>query len=94
MEYNNKAKLREQNSSRLTDSKKGLAVTKEKGFRSVGGEGGRRGLRGITISSHNIGRPLGRQDCMRRHVITMASYHADSDCSGVRAWGLDNVGEC
>ena len=31
MEYNNKAKLKEQNSSRLTEPKNGLTVTKGKG---------------------------------------------------------------
>ena len=51
VEYNNKAKLKEQNSSRLTDSKKGLAVTKGKRLGRVGEEGRRRGLRGIIIST-------------------------------------------
>ena len=41
MEYNNEAKLKEQNSSRLTDSKKELAVTKGEGWggREKGVEG-------------------------------------------------------
>ena len=39
VEYNSKAKLKEQNSSRLTDSKKGLVLTKGKGW---GGQVGRR----------------------------------------------------
>ena len=53
MKYKNKRKLKEQNSSRLTHSKKGLAVTK--------GEGGRRGLRGVMINTHNVGGARGRQ---------------------------------
>ena len=39
-----RAKLKEQNSSRLTGSKKGLGVTKWKGLGKVGEEEGRRGL--------------------------------------------------
>ena len=54
MEYNNKAKLKEQNSSRLTDSKKGLVVTKGKGAGKDAGEGGRWGLRGIMIGTHGV----------------------------------------
>ena len=53
MEYNNEAKPKEQNSSRLTDSKKGLVVTKGEGCGRV--EGGRRGLRGIMFSTHGLG---------------------------------------
>ena len=54
MEYNSKAKLKEQNSSRLTEPK-GLGITKGKGLKKVGAEGGRRGLRGVMISTHNVG---------------------------------------
>ena len=54
MEYNNKAKLKEQNSSRLTDSKKGLVAAKGEGSVRVGGEGGWRELKGIMISTHNV----------------------------------------
>ena len=61
MEYDNKPKLKEQNSSRLTDSKKGLAITKGKGLGRVGEKGGRKGLRGTIINTYNIGRSLGRQ---------------------------------
>ena len=53
MEYN-KAKLKEQNSSRLTDSKKGLGVTKGEGLEKMDGEGERRGLRGIMINTHGV----------------------------------------
>ena len=77
MEYNNKAKLKEQNSNRLTDSKKGLAVTKGKGLEKVGGEGGRRGIRGIMISTHNTGGWHGEGSiAQRRQVVTLASYYA------------------
>ena len=55
MEYNNKAKLKEQNSSRLRDSKKNLAVTKEKGTGEDGGKGRIRWGKkwGIVISMYN-----------------------------------------
>ena len=53
MEYKNKAKLKEQNSSRLRDSKKGLAVTKGDGM-GEGGRGGRWGFRGIMIGTHGV----------------------------------------
>ena len=49
-----KQKLKEQNSSRLTDSKKGLAVTKGEVWGRAGGEGGKRGLRGIMIRAHDV----------------------------------------
>ena len=69
----------EQNSSRLTDSKKGLVVTK--------GEvrGGRRGLRGIMISTHGVeGGIIGRHVAHGRQVVTV--WHIttlmDSDFSG------------
>ena len=80
MEYNNKAKLKEQNSSRLTDSKKELAVTKGKG---VGGgqvvrEGGRRGLRGIMISTHKVGGTWRRQySTEKTSCDCVASYYTD-----------------
>ena len=54
MEYNNEAKLKELN-SRLRDSKKGLVVTKGEGCGKAGGEGGRRGWRGIMFSTHGVG---------------------------------------
>ena len=46
MEYNNEAKLKEQNSSRLTDSKKGLVVTKGKGTGEGEWEGREKGNKG------------------------------------------------
>ena len=42
VEYNSEAKLKEQNSNRLTDSKKGLALTK----REVGWRGREKGIEG------------------------------------------------
>ena len=56
MGYNSKAELKEQNSSRLTDTKKGLEVTKGEGLGKVGEEGGIRVLRGTILTTHNIGR--------------------------------------
>ena len=98
VEYN-KAKLKEQKSSRLTDSKKGLAVTRGKELGRVGGEGGSRGLRGIMIGTlNNLGAghredsiACGRQVVTLLHLTTLI----DSDCNGggVRG-GLDNMGEC
>ena len=43
MEYKNKGKLKEQNSSRITESKKGLIVTKRKGTGDDGWEGRNKG---------------------------------------------------
>ena len=71
MEYKNKAKLKEQNSSRLTDSKKGLAVTKGKRL-------GRRGLRGIIINTHNIGKSRERLCSVEKTSNNpIASYYAE-----------------
>ena len=53
LEYN-KAKQKEQNSSRLTDFKRGLVVTEGEGCGRAGGEGRRRGLRGIMIGTHGV----------------------------------------
>lgn len=41
--------------------KEGFVVTKGKGLGRIGGEGGRRELRGNIISTPNIGRSWGRQ---------------------------------
>ena len=46
MEYKNKAKLKEQNSSRLTEPKNGLTVTKGKGTGEGGWEGRDKGNKG------------------------------------------------
>ena len=55
MQYNNEAKLKEQNSGRLRDFKKVLVVTKGEGCGRAGGEGGRRGLKGIMFCTHGVG---------------------------------------
>ena len=55
MEYKNKGKLKEQNSSRITEPKNGLTVTKGKGTGEDEWEGRLRRKRGITISTHNVG---------------------------------------
>ena len=85
MECNNKAKLKEQNSSRLTDSKKGLVVTKGEGCERVGGEGGRRGLRGIMFSTHGVRGHRENSVAPRRQIVTL--WHLttlmDSDYNGV-----------
>ena len=73
MAYNNKAKLKEQNGSRLTNSTKGLAITKGKGLGRVGEKGGRKGLRGTIINTYNIGRSLGRQYSRENQLVTL--YH-------------------
>ena len=39
MEYKNKENLKEQNSSRITEPKNGLTVTKGKELRRMGGKG-------------------------------------------------------
>ena len=69
MEYNNEAKLKEQNGSRLTDSKKGLVVTKEEVCGSMGREGGRRGLRGIMFSTHGVGDHGENSVAQRRGIV-------------------------
>ena len=72
MEYNNEAKLKEQNSSRLTNSEKWLAVTKGEGCERAVGEGGRRGLRSIMISTHGVGGDHGEDSvAQRRQVVTL-----------------------
>ena len=87
MEYNNEAKLKEQNGSRLTDSKNELVVTKGEGCGKVGGEGGRRGLRGIMFSTHGVGDHGENSVSQRRDIVDLWQLAAlmDSDCIGV--WG-------
>ena len=58
MECKNKEKLKEQNSSRLTEPKNGLTVTKGKELGRMGGKGGIRAGKkkgGLTISMYNVG---------------------------------------
>ena len=84
MEYNNGAKWKEQNSSRLTDSKKGLAVTKGEGCEKRGEEGGRWGLRGIMFSTHGVGDHGENSVAQRRQRVNL--WHLttlmESDCIG------------
>ena len=51
--------LKKSAGSRLTNSK-GLADTKGEGWRRTGEEGGRRGLRGIMISTHGVEGIMGK----------------------------------
>lgn len=57
MESNNKAKLEEQTSSRLTDTRKGLAVAKEEGeaLRCRGGDWQERANEGRAGSQDSVG---------------------------------------
>ena len=71
MDYNNEAKLKEQNSSRFTEPKNGLTVTKGKGLGRMGGKGGIRGLRGIMTSTHNAGGHREGSIAQRRQVVTL-----------------------
>ena len=85
MECNNEAKLKEQNSSRLRDSKKGLVVNKGVGCGRPGGEGRRRGRWGIMFSTHGMGDHGENSVAQRRHIVNL--WHLttlmDSDCTGV-----------
>ena len=56
LEYDNEAKMKDQNSNRLTDSKNELVVTKGEECGKAGRERGReKGLRGIMFSTHGVG---------------------------------------
>ena len=85
MEYNNEAKLKEQNSSRLRNSKKELVVTKGEGCGRASGEGGRRGLRGIMFCTHGVGDHGENSVSQRRDIVDLWQLAAlmDSDCIGV-----------
>ena len=54
MEYNNEVILKEQKAAD-SGSKKGLEVTKGKGYGRTGGDRWRRGLRFIMFSIHGVG---------------------------------------
>ena len=86
MEFNNEAQLKEQNSSRLRDSKKELVVTKGEGCGRVGEERGRKELRGIMFSTHGVGGHGENIVAQRREIVNL--WHLttlmDSDCIGVR----------
>ena len=71
MECNNEAKLKEQNDSRLRDSENELVVTKGEECGRVGGEGGRRGLRGIMFSTHGVGGQGENSVAQRRHIVDL-----------------------
>ena len=71
MDYNNEAKLKEQNGSRLTDSKKELVVTKGEGCGRAGGVGGRRGLRVIMFGTHGVGGHGENSVAQRRHIVDL-----------------------
>ena len=79
MECNDEAKLKEQNNSRLRDSKKGLVLTKGEGCGRMGGEGGRRGLRGIMISTHGVEGGSWVRQCSteKANSESAASYYTD-----------------
>ena len=85
MEYNNEAKLKEQNGIRIRDSKDDLVVSKGEGCGRACGEGGRRGLRGIMFSTHGVGDHKENTVPQRSHIVDL--WHLttlmDSDCSGV-----------
>ena len=85
MEYNKEAKLREQNGSRLTDSKNELVVTKGKGCGRVGLDRGRRRLRGIMFSTHGVGDHRENSVAQRSHIVHLWHLTAlmDGDCIGV-----------
>ena len=90
-----KQNWRDKTVARLTGSKNGLAVTKGEGWGRVGVEGGRRGLRGIIISTHNIGRSQGRQYSMEKmNKDSIASSYTDGQWLQWGWGGLDNMGEC
>ena len=88
MKHNNEAKLKEQNGSRRADSKNGLVVTKGKGCGRTGGEGWRRGLRGIMFSTHGVGDHGENSVSQRRDIVDLWQLAAlmNSDCIGV--WDL------
>ena len=61
-------------------------VTKAEGCGKVGGEGGRRGLRGIMFSTHGVGDHGENSVAQKRHIVDLWHLAAlmDSDCTGVR----------
>ena len=85
MEYNNEAKLKEQNGRRLIDSKNELVVTKGQGCGRACGEGGRSVLRGIMFSTHGVGVHGENSVSQRRDIMDLRQLAAlmDSDCIGV-----------
>ena len=84
--YNNEANLKEQNGSRLRDSKKGLVVTKEEGCGRVDGEGGRRGLRGIMFSTHGVGGYREKSVAQSRHIVNLWHLTTLMDSACISVW--------
>ena len=87
MDHNNEAKVKEQISSRLTEPKKGLAVTKGEEWRRVNEEGGRRVLRGIIIGIHGVGGVMGRQYSMEKKGSDSVHFITVMDSDGKRGVG-------
>ena len=85
MEYRNKERLKEQNSSRITEPKNGLTVTKGKGTGEKGREGGIRvGTKkgGIMISMYNVRVGHGNGSTARRGQVVILQHFStlmDSD---------------
>ena len=82
MEYKNKRKLKEQNSSRSTEPKNGLTVTKGKGTGEDGWEGRDKGRKknkgGIMISMYSVGGARGGLcSTEKTSSDSTASYYAD-----------------
>ena len=93
MEYKNKEKLKEQNSSRITEPKNGLTVTKGKGTGHDGWEGREKGgekergplrLACIMWGWHREGCATQRRQVVSLQHLTMLM---DSDCNGVCGGG-------
>ena len=89
MEYKNKGKTEEKNSSRITEPKNGLTDNKGKGTGEDGwvgrDKGGRR--RGILrLASIGWGREKGEGCTTQRRQVVILQHFAmlmDSDCNGV-----------
>lgn len=93
-EYKSEAKLKEQSNSRLTDSKKPLAVNKGKRLGMMNWGRGRGVLRGIVISMQNIRRSRGMHSSKEKaspDPIASFSTLIDSDCYGVMGSGGDLI---
>ena len=86
MEYNNEAKLKEQNGSRLRDSKNELVVTKGEGCASTGGKGGRSGLRGVMFSTHGVGDHRENSVAQRTHIMNLWHLTTLMDSEYIGVW--------
>ena len=90
MEHKNIRKLKEQNSSRSTEPKNGLTVTKGKGTGEDGWEGRDKGRGkkkgGITISLYRVGVGHGEGCATQRRQVVILQHLTmlmDSDCEWV-----------